>query len=178
MKNSASFLASLLARPPVGRVRDFLADVFSIELPDETAHETAAARIPVRASAGGTSGHGTGSGGAPGGSRVTIARVAGGFTIKAADAAMIGRPLRGEVAYRVRAGNPFRKHSPFDFDLTSGSEISVQMEGASLRATSVNAFDLVPTAAKFQISMKGFDPRRDLVVRVIDAGDAAETELH
>jgi hypothetical protein len=178
VKNSASFLASLLARPPVGRVRDFLADLFSIEMPGEAAHETAAARIPVRASIGGISGDGAGSGASSGGSRVTIARIAGGFTIKSADAAMIGRPLRGEVAYRVRAGNPFRKHSPFDFDLQSGSEISVQMEGASLRATSLNAFDLVPTSAKFQISMKGFDPRRDLIVRVIDAGDAAETELH
>lgn len=177
VKNSASFLASLLARPPVGRVRDFLADLFSVEMPGETMHETAAARIPVRSSIGGISGDGTGSG-APGGGRVTIARIAGGFTIKSADAAMIGRPLRGEVAYRVRAGNPFRKHSPFDFDLMSGSEISMQMEGASLRATSFNAFDLVPTSAKFQISMKGFDPRRDLVVRVIDAGDAAEAELH
>jgi hypothetical protein len=178
VKNSASFLASLLARPPVGRVRDFLADLFSIEMPGEAAHETAAARIPVRASIGGISGDGAGSGASSGGSRVTIARIAGGFTIKSADAAMIGRPLRGEVAYRVRAGNPFRKHSPFDFDLQSGREISVQMEGASLRATSLNAFDLIPTSAKFQISMKGFDPRRDLIVRVIDAGDAAETELH
>jgi hypothetical protein len=26
--------------------------------------------------------------------------------------------------------------------------------------------------------MKGFDPRRDVVVRVIDGDDAAETELH
>jgi hypothetical protein len=49
---------------------------------------------------------------------VTISRIAGGFTIRGA-MPCIGRPLRGEVAYRVRAGNAFRKHSPFDFDLTS-----------------------------------------------------------
>src|SRR6185503_13954178 len=43
VKHSASFLASLLARPPAGRERDFLADLFSIEIPDGAAHETIAA---------------------------------------------------------------------------------------------------------------------------------------
>ena len=177
VKNSASSLASLLARPPVGRVRDFLADLFSIDMPDETTQESIAARIPIRG-AGTTGADAGGAGASAGGSGVTIARIAGGFTIKASDASMIGRPLRGEVAYRVRAGNPFRKHSPFDFDLMSDDGISVQSAGVRLRATAVNAFELVPSAAKFQISMKGFDPRRDLIVRVVDAGDAAETELH
>lgn len=82
------------------------------------------------------------------------------------------RPLRGEVAYRVRAGNPFRKHSPFDFDLTSSGAITMQAEGANVRATAVNAFELIPSEIKFQLSMKGFDPRRDLVVRVVAADDA------
>ncbi len=176
VKNSASFLASLLARPPAGRERDFLADLFSIEMPEQSLHE-GSARLPIRAAAG-MSGSGTAgdaSSGAGGG--VSIARIAGGFTIKSSDATP-GRTFRGEVAYRVRAGNAFRKHSPFDFDLLSGDGINVHAEGARLRAVSVNAFDLTPSSPKFQISMKGFDPRRDLVVRVVDAGDAAETELH
>ena len=174
VKNSASFLASLLARPPEGRERDFLADVFSIEAPEESEHET---RIPIRISgAAGFSPTGADGGlkpaAPPGG--IAIARIVGGFTIRGTDAA-VGKPLRGEVAYRVRAGNPFRKHSPFDFDLDA---IEIQCEGARLRRSSVNAFDLVPSAAKFQISMKGFDPRRDLIVRVVDADDAPEAELH
>jgi len=49
---------------------------------------------------------------------------------------------------------------------------------AFMLGCSVNAFELVPTAAKFQISMKGFDPRRDLIVRLGESGDAAEAELH
>lgn len=177
VKNSAPFLASLLARPPAGRVRDFLADLFSIESQDETSAEAMPMRIPIRTAGGGESSEAAGGSGAAGGSNVTIARIAGGFTIKSSDPALIGRPLRGEIAYRVRAGNPFRKHSPFDFDLMTEDGIDVSADGARLRATSVNAFELVPSAAKFQISMKGFDPRRDLVVRVVD-GDAAETELH
>lgn len=173
VKQSASFLASLLARPPVGRERDFLADLFSIDMPDETLHDRVTARIPIRALAGGSGSDGSASGVTAAGSGVTIAKVAGGFTIKASDPAMVGRSFRAEVAYRVRAGNPFRKHSPFDFDLMSEEGIAVQTEGVRLRATSVNAFELVPSAAKFQMSMKGFDPRRDLVVRVVDADDAS-----
>ena len=177
VKNSASFLASLLARPASGRERDFLADLFSIEMREENEHAGAlAARIPIRG-AGTSRGEGSAAGSAEPGGGMTIARIAGGFTIKSSDARP-GRALRGEVAYRVRAGNPFRKHSPFDFDLLAGDAIDVQSEGVRLHATSVNAFELVPTAAKFQISMKGFDARRDLVVRVVDADDAAEAELH
>lgn len=179
VKNSAAFLASLLARPPEGRVRDFLADLFSIDMPDEAPREAATAHIPIRSAGGRSSGsEGTTAGAAAAGGGLTIARIAGGFTIKSSDASMIGRSLRGEVAYRVRAGNPFRKHSPFDFDLLSAGNITVQADGVRLRPTAVNAFELVPAAAKFQISMKGFDPRRDLVVRVIDADDAAQIELH
>jgi hypothetical protein len=177
VKNSASFLASLLARPPAGRVRDFLADLFSIEVPEESLHDDVMAPAPARAAAG-ESKPGTASGAASGASGITIARIDGGSTIKASDPAMIGRSLHGEIAYRVRAGNPFRKHSPFDFDLTSGGEITVQADGVRLRPTSVNAFELIPSSAKFLVSMKGFDPRRDLVVRLHESHDAAETELH
>lgn len=177
VKNSASFLASLLARPPAGRERDFLADLFSIEMPEQSIREGVAARIPIRAAAG-TSNSGTVTDPVTGaGGGVSIGRINGGFTIKAADVTP-GRTFRGEIAYRVRTGNPFRKHSAFDFDLRSGDGIDVHAEGARLRPTSVNGFELVPSSPKFQISMKGFDPRRDLVVRLVDAGDAAETELH
>lgn len=179
VKHSASFLASQLSRPPAGRVRDFLADLFSIDAPDEPAQETVAVRIPIRGvTSGESAGHSGAANGKSGNAGVIIARIAGGFTIKASDPALIGRPLRGEIAYRVRAGNPFRKHSPFDFDLTSAGGIDVHADGVRLRATATNGFEFVPAAAKFQISMKGFDPRRDLVVRLVEATDAEEAELH
>ena len=66
----------------------------------------------------------------------------------------------------------------------------VQADGVRLRPTAVNGFELVPAAAKFLVSMKGFDPRRDLVVQLhdplrdsvrdslLDSDHAAETELH
>lgn len=178
VKNSASFLAALLSRPPAGRERDFLADLFSVDVDEESVHDGAMApRIAIRAAGSGSTGNAAGDDRGAGSGTVTIWRIADGFTIRGADAA-VGRPLHGEVAYRLRTGDPFRKHSPFDFDLLSDRGISVQSSGARLRVTSPNAFQFVPTEVKFQLSMKGFDPRRDLVVRVVDGGDAAETELH
>jgi hypothetical protein len=190
VKNGAGFLASLLARPPAGRVRDFLADLFSVEARDEAADESSSGRMPVRGAGDTTRGTtSAGSGGRGGG--LSIARIAGGFTIKSSGhSARIGRPLHAEIAYRVRAGNPFRKHSPFDFDLLQPGGITIRAESAEIRPTGVNAFELTPTADAFQISMKGFDPRRDLVVRVVEPliepmveptvepNDAAETQLH
>lgn len=178
VKHSASFLASLLSRPPEGRERDFLADLFSVAMQNDVPHGEAAARQPARAVAGSS---GDGERMATAAARTgkfAIAKIAGGFTIKGTDPSIVGRALRGEVAYRVRAGNPFRKHSPFDFDLMSADGIAIATEDVELRPTSVNGFVFVPTAAKCQISMKGFDPRRDLVLRVVDADDAAEAELH
>ncbi|HKO55399.1 MAG TPA: hypothetical protein VJ276_05935, partial [Thermoanaerobaculia bacterium] len=166
VKHSAAFLTSLLARPAEGRVRDFLADVFWVEAPEEPPRPATLDRLPIRAGAPEANEEAS--------SGVAITRIAGGFTIKGEGP----RTLRAEVAYRVRAGNPFRKHSPFDFDLLTPGGIGVYAEGAAVRPTSTNAVELVAGAAKFQISMKGFDPRRDLVVRVVDAADAAEAELH
>lgn len=176
VKNSAPFLATFLTRPPEGRERDFLADLFSVEAPKEVGGASTA-HIPIRAAAG-SAGAGGSAEVPERGSGVTIAKIAGGFSIKAADPALVGRPLRGEVAYRLRSGNPFRKHSPFDFDLTSDEGITIQSDGVRLRRTAINAFELVPTAPKFQLSMKGFDPRRDLIVRLLETDDAPETELH
>jgi len=173
VKQSAAFLSSLVTRAPVGRERDFLADLFSIDGPDEAAQEDLAARLPPPGAAGTTEEGTTAAGTQSVSGGVTIGRIAGGFTIKSTNPALAGNTFRGEVAYRVRAGNPFRKHSPFDFDLSTDG-ITVKVDGARLRATGANAFELVPHAPKFQLSMKGFDVRRDLVVRLIAAEEANE----
>jgi len=175
VKNSASFLTSLLARPAEGRIRDFLADIFWIEAPEETEEQKTLNRIPIRGRAGSSSEEdaATPAGGSGG---VTIARIAGGFTIKGVAPAHHA-PLRCEIAYRARSGNPFRKHSPFDFNLLAPGDIEIVADDIAVRPIAPNAIELRPTGPRFQIYLKGFDSRRDLVVRV-DAADAAEAELH
>lgn len=177
VKNSAAFLSSLLSRPPEGRVRDFLQDIFSIEIADDEESPATGSRPAIGEQRGADSdGPAGGAGSIP---RITIAAVAGGFTIKGTgDPALVTRPFIAEIAYRARSGNPFRKHSPFDFDLMQ-NEITMDADGARVTRAEVNAIRFVPSSPKFHITMKGFDARRDLLVRVLDnADDASEAELH
>lgn len=176
IKNSAAYLSSLLSRPPEGRVKDFLQDLFSIEIVEEPG-ERAPVHIPIKKrEAGESEGPGGANGGKP--AAVTISRIAGGFTIKGSDEALVARRMSAELAYRARSGNPFRKHSQFDFDLMSG-DVAINGDAAIVRRTGVNTIEFTPAAAKFQVSMRGFDAHRDLVVRVTEMDDdAAQTELH
>lgn len=108
-----------------------------------------------------------------------ITKTAGGFTIRGAgDESLVEQPMFAELAYRARTGNPFRKHSAFDFDL-AGGEIVIDADGSAVRAAGPNRIEFTPADSKFQITMKGFDARRDLVVRVSAlSDDAPEAELH
>lgn len=174
IKNSASAVASLLSRPPEGRVRDFLQDIFSIDAPDDDAAASTAARIPIKKNDAGES-DGTGSAKSTEGAPATIARVGEGFTLRGTgDERWVGQPLTAEVAYRVRTGNPFAKHSNFDFDLSS-AEIDIVTTGVQLQMRERNELKFIIDSPKFQITVKGFDPDRDLVVRVTEpSGHASE----
>ena len=177
IKNSSAFIAALLTQPPTGRARDFLQEIFSIELVDDQEPLGASAPTPARRQVTGESGEAVGSGeGHPG--RMTVFGVAGGFTITGSgDESLLAKPLTAQVAYRVRIGNPFRKHSPFDFNLARG-DFSIASEGVRVAHRGVNSIQFIPTAARFHMTVKGFDTRRDLLVRVTELNDAAETELH
>lgn len=178
VKNSAAFLASLLNRPPEGRVRDFLGHIFSIDIVDD--ETTADSRLlHARESQTGESAPANGGDGKSRTPRITIVPAAGGFTIKGSgDASLVARPFTVEMAYRVRNGNPFKKHSAFDFD-ARGDQLTLESAAANANRTGVNSIEFVPASAKFHITMKGFDPHRDLLVRVVErTSDAAEAELH
>lgn len=176
VKNSAAYLASLLSRPPEGRLRNFLQDIFSIEIGGQEMRIAA----PAPGAGGRESGQNLGSRGIHGAARsMSISRVAEGFTIKGAgDESLVTRPMFAELAYRARTGNPFRKHSPFDFDLGRG-DIIIDADGAIINRAESNLIEFTPMEAKFQITIKGFDARRDLMVRISEvAEDDSETQLH
>lgn len=180
VKNSAAFLSSLLSRPPQGRARDFLQEIFSIDLPaDEQTEGPEPRRVIQKANRGESAIGSRDAGGAAAARSVTIAKIAGGFTIRGSgDESVVARPMFAELGYRARTGNPFRKHSAFDFDLTNG-DIGVDADGTAVRAVSANRIEFTPASARFQITMKGFDVRRDLVIRVAPVSDdAPETQLH
>jgi hypothetical protein len=86
-----------------------------------------------------------------------------------------GRPPRRAavwVAYEVRRGNPFRHYQPLDFDLT---EPPIEMKGRHVRVTACrdNGIILEPERSQFELTVRGFDPHRDLRVRVQPVEEAA-----
>lgn len=67
------------------------------------------------------------------------------------------------VAYDIRGGDPFKRHSKFDFDL-EGNEIIVDAVNAEVKPLRANKLRLSVTSADFRLEASGFDTNRDLVV--------------
>lgn len=78
-------------------------------------------------------------------------------------------PIRLEVAYETRRGNPFRLYQPFDFDL-SDTSIRVDAKSVDIRECSGNRILLVPLQEDYSVAVSGFDERRNLKVRAVTAG--------
>jgi hypothetical protein len=177
VKNAIAQLAALLSTPPAGRDRDLLAELFSVTVPDRDEHGAAAARPgPSRAMTEGAEDRIEIK--APE-QKMRITPVAGGFTLRGTgNLRLVGTPFTAEVAYRTRNGNPFRKYSPFDFSIDDNG-ITLSADGISIRSVHGNRLELVPARPDFHLALTGFDPRRDLVVRVARKDDdAPEAELH
>jgi hypothetical protein len=176
VKKAISHLATILATPPAGRNDDLLADLFSINL---AADEIARGREPATSAAGETGETRVPGPRAPQPEKLRLTALAGGFTLRGSNSlGDVGAMITAEFAYRSRNGNPFRKHSRFDFDLEDGS-LALRIEGATVRAAGANRMEIVPSRPDFHLTLTGFDARRDLVVRVTRRDDdAAEAELH
>ncbi len=175
VKNAVSQLASLLSRPPAGRAPDLLVDIFSISIPGDDASiapgnelegadvgEAASGAVAVK----------------PRPASMRIVPIAGGFTIQGTAAMPEGTRCRAEAAYRTRSGDPFRKYSSFDFSIGHNG-IALRHDGVVLGGARDNWLEFQPMRADFQLTVTGFDRRRDLVVRVSRKDDdAPETEFH
>ncbi|MFN2239980.1 MAG: hypothetical protein ABR524_11360 [Thermoanaerobaculia bacterium] len=177
VRGALPHLVSLLSRTPEGPVRDLLEEVFSLDLePEENARPAGA---PGAAAA--EEGEAAAGGAHPGGSstshQLSIVRLRDGFRIrrKRTDGPLL---VTGSVAYRVRSGNAFRRWDPRDFRLER-PPIVIAAEGAGIRSVEGNAFELDMNEEGASIELTGFDPHRDLVIRIDTESDhASETELH
>lgn len=72
--------------------------------------------------------------------------------------------LRVRAAFAVPAGDPFKRHSPLDFDLDGGPSISIEADGASVAAEDAKTVVVTADAPSFRVTFEGFDTRRDLAV--------------
>jgi hypothetical protein len=90
----------------------------------------------------------------------------GGFEIAAGPGAArwtFPRTIRVRMAYDIMGGNPFKRHSKFDFDLTK-KEIDLSATNAEIEPAAKNIITLRVASAEFRLEASGFDERRDIVV--------------
>jgi hypothetical protein len=67
------------------------------------------------------------------------------------------------VAYDLTGGDPFKRHSTFDFDLTK-DEVNVSAENADVTALRPNKLRLTVKSPEFKLEASGFDLNRDIIV--------------
>jgi len=68
------------------------------------------------------------------------------------------------MAYEVRSGNPFKKYTPLDFDV-SQPLIKIKAEGAKILLNKHNVIQLEVQKGNFKMSVIGFDMHRDLRIK-------------
>ena len=164
IKSSPREIVKILTRPRKGRDVNLLRHLFA---------------LPTTEPGAGTRGDQPGSGEeegprspavpyAGGGTTATIQiqKIKGGFALTPrADNGRVPPIVTIRMAYEVRSGNPFKQYTRLDFDL-SAPPLKVQTRGARLVMAQLNLIQLWVRNTDFRITVTGFDPHRDLRVRV------------
>jgi len=99
-----------------------------------------------------------------------IEKASGGFTVRPSTTLLpeeLPLQLVIRVAYDTVSGNPFRLYSEYDFDFSRPGDVRIEVAGAEVRAEK-NTITCTVNDENFHIRVRGFDPRRDLVIRVED----------
>lgn len=110
----------------------------------------------------------------PSKAEVRIIPLTDGFTVSAT-----GWPLdSGDnveilAAYETAKGDCFSRYQEYDFDF-KGKDLKREIEGANIVSAEGNRIVVAITAPIFQVTVKGFDVNRDLVVRsrILEAKEA------
>lgn len=83
-----------------------------------------------------------------------------------ADEAIYPQQFKVRAAYDTTSGNPFKKYDPMDFDFKKDIKIALTKNTVKLVERAPNEILLEVNGPKFQIDVKGFDPNRDLLVKL------------
>jgi hypothetical protein len=60
--------------------------------------------------------------------------------------------------------NPFKMHSPFDFDFATDNEITVEGDNVQFEPLKSNILKVVAESEDFRLEVRGFDEHRDIIV--------------
>jgi len=94
--------------------------------------------------------------------KFTVQKVRGGFKIVAA-ADVVPKSIQIKVAYEVLKGDPFKKYDPLDF-VFQKRPIVITAKNGKYTVPKPNEILFTPSAKRYQITVKGFDQNRDLVI--------------
>lgn len=163
VRNSVTELTQYLAHPPEKRDVNLLKDLFYVELPSEQSENQGGIGPRDEKGYPPTEKPEISSDGS---FPFRISRITGGFTLKP------GKSLNGfnekfslEVAYQGRRGNAFKKYHPADFNLQK-NPIEVKTRNVEIIMMENNILQFAPRSAECEITVVGFDTRRDLRIRV------------
>lgn len=76
-----------------------------------------------------------------------------------------------EFAYDVRTGDPFKKYIPVDFDLGNGM-LTLETTNVDIQVRQENRLEFNIIGEPFEVRVSGFDPYRDLKVRLKWEGES------
>ncbi len=176
VKNSLQKLVGMLSGPREGRDESLLRDVFYVESPPEPDSPA------TRGKPG--SDRGTGTEDTPDGDRspdprpYELSRIDGGFRIGAPDAPEnIPPTVVVEAAFQIRKGNAFKRYIPVDFEFDK-SPISVESSGVQITRMEQNILEFDVLETDFEVSVTGFDTRRDLRIRATPVKEVDQRYAH
>jgi len=174
VKGAPREIVRILSRPAGGRDLALLRHLFSLDVPTEAALRERDARRAEQAGVDGT---------APAPEVETVGKdrqfqlqkLAGGFRLSGpGEAGAQPRFAAVQAAYEVRRGNPFALYQPLDFDLGDAA-IAVETAGATVLRRAGNAIVLRVDAPDFELTVRGFDPRRDVRVKAMTLDEELQT---
>lgn len=166
VKGAPREIVRVLTRPAKGRDFALLRNLFSLDVPTEEAVRQREAPAAAPAGPDGTGGSGAIE---PAGRdrHFELQKLHGGFRIVGAAAgARMPRFVAVAAAYEVRRGNPFAQYQPLDFRM-DGPHIAAEVAGAAIVQLAANRIVLRIDEPAFQLTVRGFDPRRDVRVRTM-----------
>ena len=166
VRNAPRAIARALTRPALGRNERLLEQLFSLEVPTENEIIEAARRSDDEAVAGKTLPAGDVDVRGGSGRSFAIAKTEGGFRLSGAGNGSYLGSLAVQVAYEVRRGNPFARYQPPDFEM-SEPPIEISARGATVTRRQANLLVVHVDEPGFELSVVGFDPRRDIRVRAV-----------
>lgn len=163
VKTSPREIVKILTQPQKGRDENLLKHLFALPAasPEKAGHET---KKKEKGDGEEKDGESTFVG-VEGANYLQLNSIKGGFSLmRRPKSRKVPRFINVWMAYEVRSGNPFKKYTPLDFDV-SKTPIQIKMNGGKLLLCRENILVAEILDVNFKLSVIGFDTHRDLRIK-------------